>query len=456
VILRSVDWGRPPEAVFAALHERRGSFFLDSAQAAGGLGAYSFIGFEPFQSLQAKGREIALSGPAGIQRSLGDPLEALRQACSRVAPPPPGPLPFASGAVGYLSYELGRPAPRGGPAAGDELAIPDMEFGFYDRVLAFEVASGRAFVAVHAENGESDAAEAERLEADVRAALDRPRSVAPAVFSPAVQANLTRQEYLAAVNRIKEYLRAGDVYQVNLTQRFEAPYTGDPYSLYQRLRQYSPAPFAAYLNFGDFQVLSSSPERFLRRQGDRVETRPIKGTRPRGSHPDEDARIARELIASEKDRAELLMIVDLERNDLGRVCRPGSIRVEQLYHLESHPTVHHLIGNVSGTLRPECDTVDCLRAMFPGGSITGAPKVRAMQIIDELETRRRDLYTGAVGYLGFDGNCDLNLAIRTIVCRRGRAYYGAGGGIVADSDPAAEYEESLQKGRAMRAALTGA
>ncbi len=203
-------------------------------------------------------------------------------------------------------------------------------------------------------------------------------------------------------------------------------------------------------------MASSSPERFLRLHDGRVETRPIKGTRARGGTPAEDAERGRELSASEKDRAELLMIVDLERNDLGRVCDYGSIRVDELYRLETHPTVLHLVAAVSGQLRTGCDVFDCLRAAFPGGSITGAPKIRAMQIIDELETCRRHLYTGSLGYLGFDGNCDLNIAIRTIVCLGGRAYYHVGGGIVADSDPESEYQETLDKGLAMHAALTDA
>jgi para-aminobenzoate synthetase component 1 len=267
-------------------------------------------------------------------------------------------------------------------------------------------------------------------------------------------ANFDFAGYSAAIARIKAYIASGDVYQVNLTQRFAAPLPCPPYALYQRLRERSPAPFAAYLSFGPVQVVSSSPERFLTVRGRQVETRPIKGTRPRSADPAADARLAAELLASEKDRAELLMIVDLERNDLGRVCTYGSVQVEKLWQLESHPTVHHLVATVSGTLRPEVDVIDCVAACFPGGSITGAPKIRAMQIIDELEPHRRHVYTGAIGYLGFDGNADLNIAIRTLTCVGGQAYYHVGGGIVWDSNPSAEYQETLDKGRAMHEALT--
>jgi para-aminobenzoate synthetase component 1 len=223
--------------------------------------------------------------------------------------------------------------------------------------------------------------------------------------------------------------------------------------LYRQLRRQSPAPYGCFLNFGDVQLAGVSPERFLRVDGDRVSTRPIKGTRPRGTDAYDDARLKNELAGSVKDRAELLMIVDLERNDLGRVCVPGSVQVKDLYALEAHPTVWHQVAEVSGTLRPGADVFDCIRAAFPGGSITGAPKIRAMQIIDELEPHRRHAYTGAIGYLGFDGRAELNIAIRTFTCAQGRAYFHAGGGVVWDSEPAAEYEETLTKAKALKAAL---
>jgi para-aminobenzoate synthetase component 1 len=307
---------------------------------------------------------------------------------------------------------------------------------------------------VHARNAEEILGS---LEVAVVQAAQRPLADAPAVAAGAEEpvSNFTKVEYLDRVRRVREYIAAGDVYQINLTQRFSARFTGDRYALYRRLRAASPAAFAAYLNAGDFQVLSSSPESFLRLAGRELETRPIKGTRRRGATPEADARQREELLASAKDRAELLMIVDLERNDLGRVCEPGSVQVDELHRLETHPTVHHLVATVRGRLRPECDALDAVRAAFPGGSITGAPKIRAMQIIDELETVRRHVYTGAIGWLGFDGNCDLNIAIRTILCHAGRAHYHAGGGVVWDSEPEAEFQETLDKGRAMREALLG-
>ncbi len=252
-----------------------------------------------------------------------------------------------------------------------------------------------------------------------------------------------------------DYIAAGDVYQVNLSQRFSTRGSFDPLDLYLRLRDGSPAPFAAYLHWDDMAVISASPEWFYQTRGDRIVTRPIKGTRPRGRTEDDDARLAAELAASPKDRAELTMIVDLERNDLGRVCQYGSVVVRDALLVESFAQVHHLVATVEGRLRSGVGPVDVIRAMFPGGSITGAPKIRAMEIIDELEPNRRSLYTGAIGYLGRGGSSAFNIAIRTILVEGDRASYQVGGGIVADSDPEAEYEETLAKGRALRAVLEG-
>jgi len=339
--------------------------------------------------------------------------------------------------------------------------IPDCEFAFYDAFIAHEHTTNRTWLVANP----VATTPAFTLLARLRETLTIPPSASnptchlisdkPA-FPPAIQptANFDFTSYTAAITRIKSYIASGDVYQVNLTQRFATPLPCAPYDLYLRLRERSPAPFAAYLSFGPVQLISSSPERFLTLRDRRVETRPIKGTRPRSSDPTTDAALAAELLASEKDRAELLMIVDLERNDLGRVCDYGSVRVDRLWQLESHPTVHHLVSTVSGQLRPGLDIIDCVRATFPGGSITGAPKIRSMEIIDELEPHRRHIYTGAIGYIGFDGNADLNIAIRTITCVNNHAYYHVGGGIVWDSDPAAEYQETLDKGRAMHEALT--
>ncbi|MGH8019932.1 MAG: aminodeoxychorismate synthase component I [Opitutaceae bacterium] len=459
MLVQEVEFDASPAELFGALCDLPGSFFLDSALAADGLGQFSFFGCDPFLTFRASGDVVTLTRGGQTETRRSDPLLELRELVQRHRAPAAAALPFAGGAVGYFSYEFGQRFERIARTSPDDLGVPEMEFGFYNAVLAFASDTGRAFVAANLADPSDERTLAQKLERTVRDALargPRPRPEPPprtAVGPP--RSNFTKEEYLRAVARIKDYIRAGDVYQVNLSQRFEASLPGHPYELYRRLRRLSPAPFASYLNLGGRQIVSCSPERFLRLQNGRVETRPIKGTRPRGANATEDAALRQQLVASEKDRAELLMIVDLERNDLGRVCEVGSIRVDEIYRLETHPTVFHLVASVSGKLPAQADVFDCLRAAFPGGSITGAPKIRAMQIIDELEPHRRHLYTGAIGYLGFDGNCDLNIAIRTILCASGRAYYHVGGGIVWDSDPESEYQETLDKGRAMHAALAG-
>jgi len=470
VVLEELPFAQSPAALFAGLHDRPYAFFLDSGLSAGGLGAYSFIGFAPFLIFTAKGRAITITLDGNSETHLGDPLAELQSLLRQYHNPPAQchligdtslpapPIPFTGGAVGFFGYELCTQLEKLPRTSPDDLpGVPDLAFAFYDGLIAHEHATARTWLVANPVHTTPAPAILTRL----RTACTAPQSIChvirdkqplPKVVQPV--ANFSFEAYTTAIARIKAYIASGDVYQVNLTQRFSTPLPCAPFALYERLRSRSAAPFASYLNFGPVQIASSSPERFLRIHGRHVETRPIKGTRRRDDAPATDTRLAAELLASPKDRAELLMIVDLERNDLGRVCEYGSVRVDDLWHLESHPTVHHLVANVSGTLRPGCDVIDCLRATFPGGSITGAPKIRAMQIIDELEPHRRHLYTGAIGYIGFDGDCDLNIAIRTLTCTGGHAYYSVGGGIVWDSDPASEYQETLDKGRALHEALT--
>lgn len=447
--------GPEPRRIFDGLHERRGSFFLESALPSRELSLYSILGFDPFLSFEAVGSQLTVKERGGALTFEGDVVAELRKrlAAHRCEPHPE--LPFVGGAVGYFAYEIGARweiRTKAGPSA----EAPDVELGFYDGVLLYSHQKRRWFLVANALHDTAAPAILERLRAAFDEACDRPP------FQPGSGASTTpypresREQYVKAVGRIKDYIRAGDVYQVNLSHAFEAPWRQPPYTLYHRLRELSPAPFASYLSTAYGQVIGCSPERFLRVRSGIVETRPIKGTRPRGATPRDDERLAGELIGSAKERAELLMIVDLERNDLGRVCVPGSIRVTDLYRLEAHPTVFHLVATVTGKLRPDADLLDLLRAAFPGGSITGAPKIRAMQIIDELESTPRHVYTGCIGYLGFDGGCDLAIAIRTMVVRGGRASYHVGAGIVWDSDPECEYEETLAKGRALFAALSGA
>ena len=381
--------------------------------------------------------------------------------------------PFQGGAAGLFGYGLCRHVERIPRPRADEFRLPDLAVGFFDWVVAFDHQQSRAWlissglpVADPRRRRSRAAGQLHR----VRAWLDRqPRSersprhdrgpIAPSAAHPLpgfanVTSNFTRPGYEAAVRRAIEYTHAGDCFQVNLSQRLLAPITEHPLELYARLRERNPAPFAGYFDLGDFAIASASPERFLKLSPDgEVETRPIKGTRPRGRTPAEDAANRADLLASPKDRAENVMIVDLLRNDLGRVCEYGSVQVAKVCELESYRTVHHLVSEVRGRLRQGKTAVDLLRAAFPGGSVTGAPKVRAMEIIAELEPTARGPYCGSLGYIGFDGSMDTNILIRTFTIGGGWAQFPVGGGIVADSDPAREYEETLHKAAGLLRAL---
>jgi para-aminobenzoate synthetase component 1 len=466
-----------PEAAGAVLrflarqlaHEEPYPFWLDSGLDVSGQGRFSFLGGTPLGTFRSRNAENELTWGGRRAAWHGDPFEALKQILARrPAVAPPDAPAFVGGAVGVFGYDLRTHIERLLSHRGrDDLGLPDCVLAFYDTYLAYDHSDGRlllcaadpegdmplrgvARAAWRVPRGDGGSSHAERLATPFAGSWE-PETGSRA--EGALRSNFTRPAYLAAVRRALDYIAAGDIYQVNLSQRFSAPYTGEAMALYERLRRQSPAPFAAFLDLGDAAVLSASPERFLRVVGRAVETRPIKGTRPRGQTPVEDQRLASELLGSAKDRAELVMIVDLERNDLGRVCEYGSVRVPELVRLETHPTVFHLVATVTGRLRPDVTAVECLRACFPGGSITGAPKIRAMEIIDELEPTQRGFYTGAIGYLGWDGAADLNIAIRTIVLTGGEAHFHVGGGIVADSDAEAEYEETLHKGRALMRAL---
>lgn len=373
------------------------------------------------------------------------------------ADPIPDLPPFQCGLAGYIGYEYGRrleriPAPR-----RDDLQLPDVQLGAYDWVVAWDHERGKGWVVVRTDGqmgGWPDGRRRLAMVIDRLANATPPPGAARHGAPPQIRSGFTRDEYLTAVERVREYILAGDVFQANLSQRFEAPCALEPFELYRRLRAVNPAPFAAYVQGEQFAVASASPERFLQVTPEgAVETRPIKGTRPRGSTPDEDKALAAELLASEKDRAENVMIVDLLRNDLSKVCRPGSVEVPALCALESHPTVHHLVSTVTGVLESGRTALDLLRAAFPGGSVTGAPKVRAMEIIAELEPVARGVYCGAIGCVSVTGAMDTAIPIRTATLQGGRAWFHAGGGIVADSDPALEYEETLAKAAGIVRAL---
>jgi para-aminobenzoate synthetase component I len=446
----------------ARLHGRPGLVWLDSALTArpGALpgaadapaGRWSVVTSDPRWTLTAYGDDVLLDGACGPRRLPGGALQAFARCVEAepcaVSPLTPGgtALPFAGGAVGYMGFELGREVERLPATTVDDVGAPSLAAGWYDAALVWDALEHRAWLV-----GQPDAvaALAGRLRALPRAAREASAS--------GLRANFTRAAYLRAVSRARDYIRAGDIYQVNLAQRFSAPVRGEGLDLYRQLRDASPAPHAAYLDlrgaFGGVEVVSSSPERFLSLDGDLLETRPIKGTRPRGDTPEEDRCLADALRASTKDLAEHVMIVDLERNDLGRVAVPGTVHVPAFAALESFRQVHHLTSTVRARLRPGVSLGQLLAATFPGGSITGAPKVRAMEIIDELEPHVRGVYTGAIGYVSAHGRVDFNIAIRTVTLADDVAHFHAGGAIVHDSDPMAEYAETMHKARGMARAL---
>ncbi len=456
--------------------------FLDSAAKGRRLGRYSFVSAEPVFVVRSRGpRTECLDQLSGTLREHdGDALDALRTllAPHTVAPIPELP-PFQGGAIGFLSYDWGRVLERVPPCRFDDLELPDVVFGVYDWVLAWDHQASRAWLI---STGVPETREADRRRrAELRAAsvldrLDDPRPQTPeSSHSPSeavptapsfpvadrwgasgldVRSSFTHAGYHRAVERVREYIFAGDIYQANLSQRFDAPLCDTSWDFYLRLRSRNAAPYAAFLDFPEAAVLSASPERFLRVDGTGdVETRPIKGTRPRGLGPEHDGALGLLLAESPKDRAENLMIVDLMRNDLSRVCAPGTVRVSELFALERYATVQHLVSTVVGRIAPGRDTFDLMRAAFPGGSITGVPKIRAMEIIAELEPSQRGVYCGSIAYWSFGGQVDSSIAIRTAVARRGRVYFSAGGGIVADSDAEQEYRETLDKAQGMIDAL---
>jgi len=434
--------------LFAPLARQPWAHWLDSAWPASRAGRYDIITALPRATLVTRGQETRIEYADGrFEQSRESPLDLLRAHLG----PPCAPLaaPFTGGALGYFGYDLARRLHRLPAVARDVEGVPEMAVGIYDGALVIDHHEHRC--RLWASDDAAGRDWAERFLSSLREEPADPDFV----VTGEIESSLSLDAYRQAFAQVQDYIRAGDCYQVNLAMRFAAPCLGHPWALYLALRARNPAPFSAWLNFPFGQVLSSSPERFLCVRDGLVETRPIKGTRPRSDDPGEDARQQAELSGSAKDRAENLMIVDLLRNDLGQVCAPGSVTVPSLFALESYATVHHLVSTVQGRLADGQSALDQLAAAFPGGSITGAPKLRAMQIIEELEAERRGVYCGAIGYLGHDGGMDTNIAIRTLTCADNHLRFWAGGGLVADSQADAEYQECLDKARATREVLAG-
>jgi len=406
---------------------------------------HSLAAWDPYIVFSAKQRQCTLHLDSTITSLEEDPLvlldalmQSMQPAEDLITPP------FSGGAVGYLAYDLKNNIERLPQSAEDDHGLPDLWL-IWPRQLLVHDRLNESVTHLVIDHGERRSSPLEQIGFPIPVHV---RHSTPLQVGP-LTSNFTREGYMEAVRRVREYIRAGDVYQVNLSQRYRFDFQGDAFRLWESLFARNPAPFYAFLNCGSHQVLSTSMERFLWRNGEFIETRPIKGTRKRGASPTEDEALRSELLSSPKDDAELSMIVDLLRNDLGRICLPRTIRVQEHKRLESYQNVHHLVSIVTGRLEPKTSYGDILRATFPGGSITGCPKIRAMEIIDELETVVRHVYTGSIGYLGWHDNMDLNIAIRTAVIHRQACTYSVGGGIVFDSDEADEYEETLHKGRTL-------
>ena len=422
--------------------------YLDSCQlGAHGAqqGRYDIFTALPYITLKTLGDNTEIQNEHQTEISDADPFDLLKKYIKTgAASSAPTTMPFTGGALGYFSYDLARRLEQLPIQAERDIELPEMAVGIYDWAVVVDHQTQTASLVTHHNH-------------------DRTREILPALLTRFQQtqpleqktstfqlttpfgSNLTKIQYAQAFERIQAYIRAGDCYQVNLSQRFSATFAGSPWEAYKQLRQSSPVPYGAYLNYPDATLLSLSPERFLHVKSGHVETKPIKGTRPRDPDHCRDQALAYELSNSAKDRAENLMIVDLLRNDLGKNCRFGSIKVPSLFALESFPAVHHLVSTVVGELAAEKSSIDLLRDCFPGGSITGAPKLRAMEIIEELEPHRRGLYCGAIGYIGFNGDMDTNIAIRTLTCVNNTISCSAGGALVADSECETEYQETLIK-----------
>jgi len=432
--------------IYTIFRNEDNSFILDSAMDPKKLGRYSFIGFNPFKIIKYKNTKE-------------NPLDNLRKELNKYKVENNTHLPFIGGAVGYLSYDLGNYIEHLPRTAKDDTNVYDLYFGLYNLVIVIDHLENKTYIATPNLNIKKE----EKLIIDIENKIKKAeingieeicyeeKKVEPIKLN----SNFTKANFENSVRKVQDYIRQGDIYQANLTQRFNGKTTLSSYELYRDLRKVSPAPFGALLNFEHSKILSNSPERFIKCIDNRIETRPIKGTRPRGKTIEEDLRLQDELRNSEKDRAELLMIVDLERNDIGRVSKIGSVKVPELFVIEPYANVNHLVATVEGRLKDNLDCIDVIKATFPGGSITGTPKIRAMEIIDELEPTQRNVYTGSIGYIGFNGDMDLNIAIRTIIKQGENVYFQVGGGMTWDSNPEDEYQETLDKAKSIMKALRG-
>lgn len=433
-----------PFYVYNIFKDELNSVFLDSSKEDKNLSKFSFIGINPFCNFTYKNGKGYINGEE-IQEK--DPFMALEKLVNEYKINYDSSIPFIAGAIGYFSYDIGRTIELLPSTAKKELEIPDAIFNFYNNLIIFDLQNKKTFI--------SSLGMGEKIEDIEEKLKDYKEILEPNIVKSNNKfiSNFEKEGYEKEISKLREYIRSGDVYIANMTRQVWCNNKEDSFSIYEKLRSINKAPFSVYMNFKDFQVISSSPERFLYVKDGIVHTRPIKGTRPRGKNSLEDMKNRKALENSEKDKAELLMIIDLERNDLSKVCKPNSVKVTELFKIEEYATVFHLVSTIEGELEDGVSAVKCIRECFPGGSITGAPKIRAMEIIEELEKIRRNLYTGSIGYFDLRGNCDFNIVIRTIIKKDDKAYFGVGGGITWDSKEEDEWFETIDKGKALMRVL---
>ena len=458
----TADLLTPVGAHLRIARQSKYSFLLESVEGGENIARYTFTGANPDEVFRARGTNCAIESAGRVQRSVQNPIELLRKLTSRYRPVRvPGLPPLIGGAIGYFAYDMVRLIENIPASGADELGLDDCVMMFYRGLVVFDHVRHRVWVIQNVftegkgslrQKYDAAAREIRRTRAKLEGPL--PRAPKTKTLRPLrIKSNFTRPQYLAAVNKAKSYIRAGDIFQVVPSQRFSAQTSADPFEIYRALRVVNPSPYLYFLKLGDVSVVGSSPEMLVKVQNRKVSYRPIAGTVPRGRTESEDQTFEKNLLADPKERAEHIMLVDLGRNDLGRVCEYGSVTVDQLMFVERYSHVMHLVSSLSGKLREGLDCFDALMACFPAGTVSGAPKIRAMQIIDELEPTRRGIYAGAILYLDFSGNLDSCIALRTLVAKNGRAYIQAGGGVVADSVPAREYQETVNKARAIVSAL---
>lgn len=442
--IKELEKNLNPFYVYNIFKDEVNSVFLDSSKEDKNLSKFSFIGINPFCNFTYKNGKGYINGEE-IQEK--DPFIALEKLVNKYKINYDSSIPFIAGAIGYFSYDIGRTIEVLPSTAKKELEIPDAIFNFYNNLIIFDLQNKKTFI--------SSLGMGEEIE-DIEEKLKDYKEISePNIIESNNKfiSNFEKEDYEKEISKLREYIRSGDVYIANMTRQVWCYNKENSFSIYEKLRSINKAPFSVYMNFKDFQVISSSPERFLYVKDGIVHTRPIKGTRPRGKNSLEDMKNRKALENSEKDKAELLMIVDLERNDLSKVCKPNSVKVTELFKIEEYATVFHLVSTIEGELENGVSAVKCIRECFPGGSITGAPKIRAMEIIEELEKIRRNLYTGSIGYFDLRGNCDFNIVIRTIIKKDDKAYFGVGGGITWDSKEEDEWFETIDKGKALMRVL---